>query len=86
MIGVPNNPIQRKESVNNFYLEEFIMSEKATGPLNRKSLIITGGDKRSPNRAMLRAVCFTDDDFDKPIIGIANGQCRPACQDRHCRV
>jgi dihydroxy-acid dehydratase len=74
MIGVPNNPIQRKESVNNFYLEEFIMSEKATGPLNRKSLIITGGDKRSPNRAMLRAVGFTDDDFDKPIIGIANGQ------------
>ncbi|MDA0690995.1 MAG: dihydroxy-acid dehydratase [Nitrospinae bacterium] len=50
------------------------MSEKATGPLNRKSLIITGGDKRSPNRAMLRAVGFTDDDFDKPIIGIANGQ------------
>jgi len=50
------------------------MTEKAKSPLNRKSRIITGGDKRSPNRAMLRAVGFTDDDFDKPIIGIANGQ------------
>lgn len=50
------------------------MSEKAAGPLNRKSRIITQGDKRSPNRAMLRAVGFTDEDFEKPIIGIANGQ------------
>ncbi len=42
--------------------------------LNRKSQIVTQGDKRSPNRAMLRAVGFADQDFTKPIIGVANGQ------------
>jgi len=43
-------------------------------PLNSKSRAITQGDRRAPNRAMLRAVGFTDDDFNKPIVGIANGQ------------
>lgn len=50
------------------------MSEKAKNLLNRKSQAITLGDKRAPNRAMLRAVGFKDTDFEKPIIGIANGQ------------
>ena len=40
---------------------------------NWRSHIITGGIARSPNRAMLRAVGFTDRDFDKPIVGVANG-------------
>ena len=40
---------------------------------NFNSRAITQGAARSPNRAMLRAVGFTDDDFNKPIIGIANG-------------
>ena len=40
---------------------------------NRRSQTITAGDARSPNRAMLRAVGFTDADFAKPIVGIANG-------------
>src|SRR5437763_5085221 len=40
---------------------------------NRRSKLITQGIARSPNRAMLRAVEFTDDDFEKPIIGVANG-------------
>ncbi len=40
---------------------------------NRRSRQITRGVARSPNRAMLRAVGFRDDDFDKPIIGVANG-------------
>jgi dihydroxy-acid dehydratase len=40
---------------------------------NRKSQAITKGPARSPNRAMLRAVGFQDADFDKPIIGVANG-------------
>ncbi|HXU56372.1 MAG TPA: dihydroxy-acid dehydratase, partial [Casimicrobiaceae bacterium] len=40
---------------------------------NRRSRIITQGVARSPNRAMLRAVGFGDDDFDKPIVGVANG-------------
>ena len=42
--------------------------------LNRRSDIITSGDNRAPNRAMLRAVGFTDKDFGKPIVGVANGQ------------
>src|SRR5213596_1223359 len=41
--------------------------------LNRRSQLITQGVARSPNRAMLRAVGFGDNDFDKPIIGVANG-------------
>jgi len=42
-------------------------------PENRKSQVITQGVQRSPNRAMLRAVGFGDEDFSKPIVGIANG-------------
>ena len=41
--------------------------------LNRRSKLITQGIARSPNRAMLRAVGFGDGDFDKPIVGVANG-------------
>ena len=50
------------------------MTDEDNPALNRKSRAITQGDKRSPNRAMLRAVGFNDNDFNKPIIGIANGQ------------
>lgn len=39
---------------------------------NRRSRVITQGVARTPNRAMLRAVGFTDEDFDKPIIGVGN--------------
>jgi dihydroxy-acid dehydratase len=42
----------------------------ATG--ERTSLTTTGGPKRAPNRAMLRAVGFDDDDFDRPVIGVAS--------------
>jgi dihydroxy-acid dehydratase len=38
-----------------------------------RSAVITDGVQRTPNRAMLRAVGFGDEDFGKPIIGIANG-------------
>src|SRR5438105_15612021 len=38
----------------------------------RKSLTTTGGMGRAPNRAMLRAVGFLDDDFNRPMIGVAN--------------
>jgi len=54
--------------------KELIMTDEDNPALNRKSRAITQGDKRSPNRAMLRAVGFNDNDFNKPIIGIANGQ------------
>jgi dihydroxy-acid dehydratase len=40
---------------------------------NKRSQAITQGVQRSPNRAMLRAVGFGDNDFTKPIIGLANG-------------
>lgn len=40
---------------------------------NQRSRAITQGAQRSPNRAMLRAVGFGDNDFDKPIVGVANG-------------
>ncbi|MEM7554907.1 MAG: dihydroxy-acid dehydratase [Cyanobacteria bacterium P01_A01_bin.84] len=39
---------------------------------NLKSRVVTEGVQRSPNRAMLRAVGFKDEDFTKPIVGIAN--------------
>ncbi|HEX3146455.1 MAG TPA: dihydroxy-acid dehydratase [Gemmataceae bacterium] len=42
----------------------------ATG--ERTSLTTTGGPKRAPNRAMLRAVGFDDDDFDRPVVGVAS--------------
>ena len=38
----------------------------------RRSLLTTEGMGRAPNRAMLRAVGFHDDDFDRPMIGVAS--------------
>src|ERR1044072_4331821 len=38
-----------------------------------RSHAVTRGLERTPNRAMLRAVGFKDGDFQKPIIGVANG-------------
>ncbi len=40
---------------------------------NLRSSAITQGVQRAPNRSMLRAVGFRDGDFNKPIIGVANG-------------
>jgi dihydroxy-acid dehydratase len=40
---------------------------------NLRSQVVTQGVQRSPNRAMLRAVGFKDEDFTKAIVGIANG-------------
>ena len=42
-------------------------------PDNRRSQVVTQGSQRTPNRAMLRAVGFGDNDFTKPIVGLANG-------------
>src|SRR5438105_1419900 len=38
----------------------------------RRSLLTTEGMGRAPNRAMLRAVGFLDEDFSRPMIGVAN--------------
>jgi dihydroxy-acid dehydratase len=50
----------------------FIVTNKKMGN-NFRSKLITQGVERSPNRAMLRAVGFGDEDFSKPIVGVANG-------------
>jgi len=41
-------------------------------PLKKRSSMMTDGPNRAPNRAMLRAVGFTDEDFEKPVIGVAS--------------
>lgn len=41
--------------------------------LNWNSKQITEGDRRAPNRAMMRAVGFGDEDFRKPVVGLATG-------------
>ena len=41
---------------------------------NQKSRAVTEGLHRAPNRSMLRAIGFKDEDFQKPIIAVANGQ------------
>lgn len=41
--------------------------------LNWNSRAITEGDTRAPNRAMMRAVGFEDQDFNRPIIAVASG-------------
>jgi dihydroxy-acid dehydratase len=38
----------------------------------RKSLMTTGGPGRAPNRAMLRAVGFVEEDFSRPVVGVAS--------------
>ena len=41
--------------------------------INRRSAHITEGVTRAPNRAMFYALGYDDADFDKPLIGVANG-------------
>ncbi len=45
------------------------MSDK---DLRRYSSVVVDGDEQAPSRAMLRAVGFTDADFERPQIGIAS--------------
>ena len=39
----------------------------------RRSSVTTAGDRRAPNRSMMRAMGFQDRDFDKPLVGLASG-------------
>ncbi len=50
-----------------------VLRYKAVMAEHLRSGIVTQGVQRSPNRAMLRAVGFGDRDFNKPIVGVANG-------------
>ncbi len=42
-------------------------------PYNERSKHVTQGDLRAPNRAMYYPMGYTRADFDKPMIGVANG-------------
>ena len=42
-------------------------------PHNERSKRVTQGDLRAPNRAMYYPMGYTRADFDKPMIGVANG-------------
>lgn len=44
---------------------------KQINPRKHSSILLDGND-RAPNRSMLRAVGFSDEDFTKPVIGIAS--------------
>lgn len=48
------------------------MSDKEKKDLRIRSIVISEGENRAPNRAMLRAVGFQDEDFKKPMIGVAS--------------
>ena len=41
--------------------------------INRRSKNITEGVARAPNRSMYYAMGYTEGDFGKPMIGVANG-------------
>jgi len=47
--------------------------EIKTLALNKRSRVITEGDARAANRAMLYPVGFTASDFGKPIVGVPHG-------------
>src|SRR5699024_7729150 len=54
-----------------FAVGEDKMAEQES--FQRRSQVVTSGTARAPNRAMLRAMGYTDADFDKPMVGVANG-------------
>ncbi len=45
----------------------------ATTPSNRRSVTITEGKSRAPNRSMFYAMGYEESDFRKPMVGVANG-------------
>ena len=47
-------------------------SKPAADPLRPHSSIVHDGADRAPARSMLRTVGFTDEDFKKPVVGIAS--------------
>jgi len=48
------------------------MTTQGTTTLKRKSAAMSEGPDRAPARSMLRAVGLTDDDMNKPFVGVAN--------------
>src|SRR3954470_23359464 len=52
------------------YQQEFPMADQPR--YNRRSRNVTEGVARSPNRSMYYAMGYQKEDFDKPMIGVAN--------------
>ena len=48
------------------------MPERTKADPRHRSRDVTEGPQRAPARAMLRAVAFTEEDFNKPQIGVAS--------------
>jgi dihydroxy-acid dehydratase len=48
------------------------VKEELEMPKKERSRLLTEGVERAPHRAMLRAIGFTDEDLNKPLVGIAN--------------
>ena len=48
------------------------MSSTTSVPGRPRSTEVTAGRDRAPARSMLRAVGFTDDDFERPQVGVAS--------------
>ena len=48
------------------------MSKEKDIDQRKYSKVVVDGYKQAPSRAMLRAVGFTDTDFNKPQIGVAS--------------
>ncbi len=62
-----------------------------TQPRPTRSQAITRGPSRAPARAMLRAAGLSDDDFSRPLVGVANtwteiGPCNLHLRDLACEV
>jgi dihydroxy-acid dehydratase len=51
----------------------FFMTEDVFMPFNDRSKHITAGVARSPNRSMFYALGYQKEDFNNPMIGVANG-------------
>jgi len=56
-------------------LQDFVINTDPGDPMayNRRSKNVTQGIARSPNRSMYYAMGYQKEDFDKPMIGVANG-------------
>src|SRR5246127_4534834 len=66
-------------------------SEVSDSSLKPRSSVLTDGPHRAPARAMLRAAGLQDEDFTKPLIGIANTwieirPCNSQLRDRDVHV
>ncbi|HMN57968.1 MAG TPA: dihydroxy-acid dehydratase, partial [Ottowia sp.] len=48
-------------------------ASKPNLPINRRSANITQGKARASNRSMFYGMGYTESDFDKPMVGVANG-------------